>query len=142
MRKHFFLLKKGCLVILSALLFSQFAVAQKVNTSEISKNNPYQPVYVQALFGDSLCTSLYIEINKDVPAHFHKLHSEHVYILSGEGMMTLGQEKFPIKAGDFIFIPSGTIHSVDNINELPLRALSIQAPQFDGQDRVLIIDEP
>ena len=66
-------------------------------------------------------------------------HSEHVVVLSGKATMKLGDKTFPIKKGDVVFIPKNTVHSViaTSKNE-PLKVLSVQAPYFDGADRVFV----
>ena len=51
-------------------------------------------------------------------------------------MMTLGSITKEIKAGDIIFIPANTFHEVKVTSEKPLKVISIQAPEFDGTDRV------
>ena len=40
--------------------------------------------------------------------------------------------------GDFVFIPKNTPHSVNVISKVPLKVISVQAPFFDGKDRVLL----
>jgi mannose-6-phosphate isomerase-like protein (cupin superfamily) len=50
--------------------------------------------------------------------------------------MMLEEKKFEIKHGDVIFIPKNTFHSVKTTSKEPLKVISIQAPYFDGKDRV------
>jgi mannose-6-phosphate isomerase-like protein (cupin superfamily) len=59
-------------------------------------------------------------------------------VLEGSGQMTLGTKGFGIKKGDVIFIPKNTVHSVISMGDQPLKVISIQAPKFDGKDRVFI----
>jgi mannose-6-phosphate isomerase-like protein (cupin superfamily) len=77
-------------------------------------------------------------VKKEVKKHKHTIHSEHVYILDGEGIMLLGEKKFPVKKGMMIFIPMNIIHEVKVTSVSPLKVLSIQSPEFDGKDRILI----
>jgi len=58
--------------------------------------------------------------------------------LSGAGTFTLGMKKFTIKKGDFIHVPKGTIHAVDVTSSNPLKVISVQSPEFLGQDRVYV----
>lgn len=96
-------------------------------------------VYVKPLFVDSSDVSSYvIFVNTVVKSHKHEKHAEHVVVLAGIGMMTLGDKKFKIRKGDIIFIPKNTFHSVNSISKKePLKVLSIQAPYFDGGDRII-----
>jgi len=92
---------------------------------------------VKKLSGDSLSTSFLIAIDKKVPLHKHLQHSEHVYVLSGKGEMTLGEKTFSISAGDFFFIPRNTPHALQ-VTQSPVKIISVQSPHFDGSDRILL----
>jgi mannose-6-phosphate isomerase-like protein (cupin superfamily) len=108
------------------------------NVDTIGVLSKTENLYSVPLYGDSLASSFCIVIKKEVKAHKHQYHSEHVIVNEGEGMMKLGEKTFPIKKGDVIFIPKNTIHSVKTIGKIPLRVISIQAPLFDGKDRIMI----
>jgi mannose-6-phosphate isomerase-like protein (cupin superfamily) len=98
--------------------------------------NP-QGIGVVRLTGDELSTGFLIEIADTVYTHKHVFHSEHVYILQGEGLLYFNEEVTPIKQGDLLFIPKENWHAVKVTSVLPMRALSIQSPAFDGTDRVV-----
>jgi mannose-6-phosphate isomerase-like protein (cupin superfamily) len=95
-------------------------------------------LYVKRLAGDSLVSSFCILIKKEVKPHKHVYHSEHVLVLDGEGLMTLGDSTFTVRKNDLIFIPKNTVHSAVRRGIRPLKVLSIQAPEFDGRDRVFL----
>ncbi|TND10383.1 MAG: Cupin domain protein [Bacteroidetes bacterium] len=92
--------------------------------------------YVRALYSDSLVSSFAIVIKKEVKKHKHVHHAEHVYILEGAGEMILGDKILQVKKGDVIFIPKGTPHAVKVTSKKPMKVISVQAPYFDGKDRV------
>ncbi len=50
------------------------------------------------------------------PFHYHCANEEAVFILEGEGTMRLGEERVPVRAGDYIAMPTGpdTAHQLDN----------------------------
>ena len=114
------------------------AVAQSLDLAPNRLSQLGKDVEVYPLAGDSLVSSFLIYVNTQVKPHYHAEHSEHVIVLEGQGMMVLGDSAFTVNAGDFLFIPKGTVHSVSKISELPLKVISIQAPNFDGKDRVLL----
>ena len=93
---------------------------------------------VEKIGGDSLTTSFLITIKLGVKKHLHIEHSETIYVIEGEGEMLLGDKMIHIKKGDYIFIPKNTPHKVDVTSTIPLKVLSIQAPYFDGKDRLLL----
>jgi mannose-6-phosphate isomerase-like protein (cupin superfamily) len=111
--------------------------AQQISTDTIQSPTPDKN-YVRTLHHDSLSSSFLIIIPKEVKAHYHAHHTEQVIILSGEADMMLGEQKLHIKAGDVIIIPKGTQHSVLVTSVAPLKIISVQAPYFDGTDRIMM----
>jgi len=96
----------------------------------------YENIFIRPLYSDSLVSSFVIFVNKEVKAHRHLSHTEHVFVLEGEGEMAVGDKKMKIKKGDMIFIPKGTVHSLKVTSAVAVKVLSLQAPFFDGTDRV------
>lgn len=128
------LLFAGFALILSLSCFSQrISGLDSIGTRTNSDN-----IYSRPVAGDSLASSFCIVIKKEVKAHYHAEHSEHVIVLEGDGMMRVGDSLFDIHANDAIFIPKRTVHAVTSTGRKPLKVLSIQAPAFDGRDRVFV----
>jgi len=72
--------------------------------------------------------------------HLHKhLQSEEIYhVLSGIGLMTLGDEQFEIKVGDTVCIAPGTLHRVKNSGVTLLKILCASAPPYSHSDTELL----
>ena len=49
------------------------------------------------------------------PAHVHSKEAETFYIVSGSLEILLGDAIYQAKAGDFVYIPRGTVHSFKNV---------------------------
>ncbi len=130
---------KKILLLFSLCLVVVAAKAQYQSLDTIKAPAKYDNIYVRTLYVDSADVSSYvIFVRNEVKAHKHEKHAEHVVVLAGMGMMTLGDKKFKIMKGDVIFIPKNTFHSVLSISKKEaLKVLSMQAPYFDGKDRVL-----
>lgn len=96
----------------------------------------YENIYSRPIGSDSLVSSFVIFIKKEVKSHKHITHTEQVYVLEGEGEMILGDKKFGVKKGDMVFIPKNTVHALKVTSAGPMKVLSVQAPHFDGKDRV------
>lgn len=123
-------------VLVFAMFFGVALNAQVISTDTI--NSPASDKnYVRSLHNDSLSSSFLIIIPKEVKSHYHAVHTEQVVVISGEADMMLGDQKIHIKAGDVIIIPKGTVHSVIVTSEDPLKIISVQAPYFDGADRIM-----
>lgn len=94
------------------------------------------------LASDSNCSAFAIRVKEEVKAHYHAFHTENLYVLKGKAQMLLGDSIILIKAGDFINIPPKTIHSVKVTSLEWLEVISIQSPEFKGDDRILIEEKP
>ena len=101
-----------------------------------TQTNDYDNIKVEPIYSDSLVSSFYIWVKKEVRSHKHAHHTEHVQVLEGKGNFTLADSTFIISKGDLVVIPKNTYHSVVVISENPMKVISIQAPYFDGSDRV------
>ena len=127
-------------IILLFIVFSALCSKTKAQSYQsidtIKPPSEYENIYNRPLYTDSLTSSFVIFIKKDVKRHKHLNHAEHVLIIEGEGEMTLGNKTFIVKKGDFVFIPKNTWHSVKTSSTIPLKVLSLQAPLFDGKDRI------
>ena len=121
------------------LLSTLFATAQNVqNLPALKQKQPYDNVTSQVMKSDSDFTSTVIWIKKEVKAHYHASHYEQVYVIEGTGQMLVGNDRFDVGPGDLIQIPIGAIHALRVTSKLPMKVLSIQTPEFDGSDRVMV----
>ena len=55
--------------------------------------------------------------------HAHKDMEEVYYILSGKGKMVVGEDEFPIQAGDAFYVPFGEYHVTYNTGNQALAIL-------------------
>ena len=72
------------------------------------------------------CSWYEIEPGKTAfPFHWHAANEEAVYVLEGEGTLRVGEERVPIRAGDYVAMPVGpdTPHQIVNTSSEPLRYL-------------------
>ncbi len=122
--KTLFLLLFTCF---SISLFSQNAT----DLNAIQPEGDYENISVKKLDSDTNSTSFAI-----VKSHKHETHSEIIYVVEGEGLMTVNRKEFKIKPGDYFRIPKNTFHSLIVTSELPMKVLSVQSPEFLGKDRV------
>ena len=125
--------------ILFILLALCKALFSQTNIQTLQPQEDFENILVQKIYSDTMGTGFVIWVKNNVKAHKHLNHTEHLYILEGECKMRLGDNFIQMKVGDYIVIPQGTVHSVEEVlSESSLKVLSIQTPEFDGTDRVLI----
>ncbi len=143
-------MKKLFALSLSLFLISTFANAQHCVFPEYKCENghnlitaepdkEFSNIKVEKLAHDSLSTGFLIWVKKNVRPHRHMHHSENIFVIEGEGDMTVGEKTFRIAAGSYIFVPTNTVHSVVvDESKGTMKVLSVQSPFFDGNDRVFV----
>jgi quercetin dioxygenase-like cupin family protein len=62
------------------------------------------------------------------PMHRHHLEDESFYVLEGEVMFFLEDERIVVGAGGFAFLPRGHAHGFQITSQCPLRAISMFTP--------------
>ena len=121
--------------VLSTLLsFGQ--KEELTNLKTIAPEKEYDNILVKNLYSDAKASYFVIWIKKGVKSHKHAEHTESIIVLAGEGEMTVGDRKFDIQHGDHFIIPENTFHSVVVTSKVPLKIVSVQAPEFLGKDRI------
>jgi mannose-6-phosphate isomerase-like protein (cupin superfamily) len=71
---------------------------------------------------------------KSVSRHYHLDTEEVYYILRGKGRMTVGGEVRAVAAGDAIFIPRGSAHTLENTGQTPMTLLLVCGPAYSYED--------
>ena len=67
---------------------------------------------------------------KTVTPHHHEVLEEIYYILSGSGVMTIGEESREVSAGDAIYIPKHNVHTLTNTGADEMKLLLVCGPAF------------
>jgi uncharacterized cupin superfamily protein len=135
----------------AALLSSQVGVFMHLSATEISAIDGVRKVHflnplairINKSLGDAVgLKSLGVHLISVEPGHFStELHAHHyeeecIYVLSGQGTVTLGEDRKKIGPGDFIGCPTnGVAHQMLNDGSTPLVCLVIgQRLQQDVTD--------
>lgn len=132
------------LLILALSLMGTLLSAQVLtqNTNAMSPKEEYSNVKTIPLHSDENTSVFMIFVKQAVRKHVHQYHTEVITVLDGTGRMYLGGDYFDIKKGDHIIVPPNTAHAVITTSTKPLKVLSVQSPQFLGQDRIVIEETP
>lgn len=70
-------------------------------------------------------------------AHSHRRAEELYHFTAGQGVMTLGDAKFEVRAGDTVHISPGMMHKVENTGAKDLVILCCCAPPYSHEDTIL-----
>ena len=71
----------------------------------------------------------------------HRQRSEHWFVLSGEGIVTLGDEDIPVKAGRSVDIPVYLLHRIVNTGGVDLSVIEIQTGDDLSEDDIERIED-
>ena len=121
-------------ILCNSIIFGQNPQTLK----SLEPNEEYDNIHVMNLATDSLQSAFLIWIKSEVKLHKHEWHSENVIVLEGKGELTLGDSVYLLAPGDFVNIPMNTPHAVKVTSRRPMKVLSVQSPQFLGDDRVIL----
>ncbi len=75
-----------------------------------------------------------LPVGATVGTHYHRTTEEIYYVLSGRGMMSVGEEKREVGAGDAIYIPVNSDHTITNVGNAPMKILLVCGPAYSPQD--------
>lgn len=79
-----------------------------------------------------------VPAGKKTLLHRHPLTEELYHVTAGQGVMTLGDENFPITVGDTVLIPPGTPHCIEASGDTELRILCCCSPAYTHEDTELL----
>ena len=110
--------------------------------AQLERNSigPGEAVRITKLVESPDMSGILVQVRGSMPPHFHKLTQEVVYMLGGEGMLQLGTDRIPIKAGAVVRIPAGTVHTFTNTGQAPAVFFVVTTPRWDEQDRFTVKD--
>ena len=66
----------------------------------------------------------------------HQRRSEHWHIVSGEAVVTVDDNRIPLKAGGSVDIPVGAKHRVENPGPEDLSFVEVQRGDYFGEDDI------
>lgn len=74
---------------------------------------------IEAIYDTSL------QPGESIQPHYHPGFEEIYYVLSGYGIMTIGEEQKEILRGDVVYIPALAPHTLQNTAGVPLRFVTV-----------------
>ena len=84
-----------------------------------------------------------IEVNPKsrLSYQYHNKRSEHWYVISGKGIVTINDEKFELSEGSTIKINKRDKHRVENKGTENLVFIEIQTGSYFGEDDIVRLDD-
>ncbi|MGA9772761.1 MAG: cupin domain-containing protein [Blastocatellia bacterium] len=110
--------------------------ARVINTRHGSEIRPLIDRTTSEITGCSLAEETLLP-GQAVTPHHHREIEEVYYILSGRGVMQVGDEKREVSAGDAVYVPRTARHTLENTGTEPIKLLLVCGPAFFYEDEVL-----
>ena len=66
----------------------------------------------------------------------HQKRSEHWFVLSGQGIVTLDGERLNKKGGESVNIPCGSSHRIENNGAVDLKFIEVQTGEYFEEDDI------
>lgn len=66
----------------------------------------------------------------------HDQRSEHWVVVQGEALVTLGETEIKMGRDEYIYIPKGSIHRLQNLGSTDLILVEIQLGKYLGEDDI------
>ena len=109
--------------------------AQVINTAHGSEIRPLIDRTSSAITQCSLAEEI-LPPGRAVTPHHHRQIEEIYYIVSGRGVITVGDEQSEVEAGDAVYVPRGARHTLENTGSEPIRLLVACGPAFFYEDEI------
>jgi len=71
----------------------------------------------------------------------HEMRSEHWVVVTGEIVVTRGEEKMTLRANEGITIPIGELHRIENTGDVPAELVEVQLGDYVGEDDIIRFDD-
>lgn len=71
----------------------------------------------------------------------HQRRAEHWIVVSGEALVTVGDQEILLKPGQSADIPMGAVHRIRNPGDIPLVLVEVQMGDYFGEDDIIRLED-
>jgi mannose-6-phosphate isomerase-like protein (cupin superfamily) len=114
-----------------------------LNLTKFAAENPIDPklgsLSQQIVLGKNASVNLaQVAPGSHFGAQYHSASDETDFIIQGQANATINGEVLPVKAGDMLYLPSGTVHDFEARGTEKLLIFVVFAPTLGENDRHLV----
>ncbi len=102
-----------------------------------TEQRPWGHYVVLADEADHKVKRIVVDPGSRLSLQYHHQRAEHWSIVSGEGVVTRGDDRIPVRAGTDVAIPAGARHRVENTGKEPLVFIEVQRGSYFGEDDIV-----
>lgn len=84
---------------------------------------------------------LFVKPGEKLSLQLHYKRSEHWVVVNGTAKVTNGRETFNLQKDESTYIPSKTIHSLENETDEVLEIIEVQTGEYFGEDDIIRISD-
>lgn len=106
-----------------------------VNTAHGSEIRPLIDRTTSGVTQCSLAEEM-LPVGCEVIPHHHREIEEIYYVVSGSGLMTVGDDTREVSAGDAVYVPRGCRHTLRNTGSETIKLILVCGPAFFYEDQV------
>ncbi len=108
---------------------------QQIDSIVWTEEEKQKDFAIRPLYKDVNSSAVVMLMNANEPPHYHDRHDLMATIISGQSAINFKGRKVELKPGDAVFIPKGTYHWAERLNNEPVVVFAVFSPAFDGKDR-------
>ena len=71
----------------------------------------------------------------------HQRRAEHWTVVTGEALVTVGENEILLKPGQSVDIPRGAVHRIMNPGDIPLVIVEVQMGDYFGEDDIIRLED-
>lgn len=71
----------------------------------------------------------------------HQRRAEHWTVVTGEALVTVGENEILLKSGQSVDIPRGKVHRIMNPGDIPLVIVEVQMGDYFGEDDIIRLED-
>ena len=102
---------------------------------------PWGAYTVLAEAGDFKVKTIEVQPGQRLSYQQHQRRSEHWFVVSGGGVVTLDGGDREVRRGDAVDVPAGVAHRVRNTGPVPLVFVEVQHGDYFGEDDIVRLDD-
>ena len=82
-----------------------------------------------------------LKVGAKISVQLHHHRAEHWVVVSGLASVRRGEDIFTSSENESTYIPIGTVHSLENIGDVPLDIVEIQSGDYLGEDDIVRLED-
>jgi mannose-6-phosphate isomerase-like protein (cupin superfamily) len=71
----------------------------------------------------------------------HQRRAEHWTVVSGEALVTVGENEILLKPGQSVDVPRDAVHRIMNPGDIPLVLVEVQMGNYFGEDDIIRLED-